>query len=350
MPPKVHPVAEIFPLMDAEAFARLKADIEANGQREPTVYWKGMLVDGRNRERACQELGIEPSECELLEETDPVAFILSANVHRRHLTTTQRAITAARLATLSEGRPKANSPKMDGFSLEGAAELFGVSRSLVASAKRVIRFGCDELVALCEADVVKVTAAVDFIAGCQDQREQAAICQRGVEAIEERIIAWRLHARDGDEAADAEPEPPAAVETEPVETAPATRPSVAPSPAAEEPASPGQVVDHAPQPVLDPAAAVAPRADARGSRRSPTLRPEQPRQDPEEIVHPAAMRLPERANEITVAFVDRWLERQDERSFVERLRALWDAADVTGRAAMRAFLEDDSHHETETSK
>ena len=114
---KLHPVATIFPEMSQEEFENLKADIEANGQRESIVYWNQMLIDGRHRLRACQELMIEPMECELEPDADPVAYALSCNLHRRHLSTTQRSSVAAKLATLKEGRPSINTPQNCGVSV-----------------------------------------------------------------------------------------------------------------------------------------------------------------------------------------------------------------------------------------
>ncbi len=95
-PPKAtsrqaHAATELFPMMSDDEFAALKADIEQHGQREPAVYYKGQVLDGRNRARACEELGIELSQRELDEDQDPVAFVLSVNLHRRHLTPSQRS-------------------------------------------------------------------------------------------------------------------------------------------------------------------------------------------------------------------------------------------------------------------
>jgi len=96
-----HPVANIFPSMMETEYAALKADIAANGQRERIWTWRGMTLDGRHRERACEELGI-PVKAQVFEgtEADLVPFVISANLHRRHLNESQRAVVAARIATL----------------------------------------------------------------------------------------------------------------------------------------------------------------------------------------------------------------------------------------------------------
>lgn len=87
---KNHPAADAWPMMDDERFGELLADIEANGQREPITLCDGMILDGRNRYRACVKLGINPITRE--HEGDPWAFAWSLNGARRDLDATVRAL------------------------------------------------------------------------------------------------------------------------------------------------------------------------------------------------------------------------------------------------------------------
>jgi hypothetical protein len=87
----VHPVANVFPLMEGDEFEAFKADIAAHGQREPVWLHEGRIIDGRNRYRACQVLGIEVQTREWDGKGSLVAFVVSLNMHRRHLTAGQRA-------------------------------------------------------------------------------------------------------------------------------------------------------------------------------------------------------------------------------------------------------------------
>ena len=93
--PEFHPAANIFPLMQGEAFESLVADIRAHGQHEPIWLFNGKIIDGRNRYRACLEAGVEP-KFRQYDGTEEwlVQFILSANLERRHLTSDQRAACA----------------------------------------------------------------------------------------------------------------------------------------------------------------------------------------------------------------------------------------------------------------
>lgn len=92
---KIHAVAEMFPPMSPDEFSALKEDIKANGQREGIWTYKGEVIDGRNRLKACEELGIEPKTREWDGVGSMVAFVVSQNLKRRHLTSSQKAAIAA---------------------------------------------------------------------------------------------------------------------------------------------------------------------------------------------------------------------------------------------------------------
>ena len=83
-----HPAADAFPMMDAARFGELKADIEVHGLREPITLCDGMILDGRNRHNACEELGVKPRFQTF--EGDPWAYVWSLNGQRRDLVAEQR--------------------------------------------------------------------------------------------------------------------------------------------------------------------------------------------------------------------------------------------------------------------
>lgn len=107
----VHPAAEVFPMLEDEELQELAADIAENGLHEPLVIGevdgKKMLVDGRNRRRACELAKVEPTVRELNGE-DPTAFVISANIHRRHLTVGQRAMSIAKIYPEAPPKRKAD--------------------------------------------------------------------------------------------------------------------------------------------------------------------------------------------------------------------------------------------------
>jgi hypothetical protein len=119
-----HPLADIFPLMEGEEFDALVADIKANGLHERIVLdHKGRIIDGRNRYRALRQLGIHPEKKYLRYVRHPVVvgngfskhtspqpdsideinhnavviYVISKNIHRRHLTAEQKRALIAKL-------------------------------------------------------------------------------------------------------------------------------------------------------------------------------------------------------------------------------------------------------------
>lgn len=91
---ELHPLCTLFPRMGGAEFESLVADIKANGLSQPITLHNGFILDGGNRYRACMEAGIEPRFVEF-EGASVVSFVLSANLHRRHMTAGQQAAIVA---------------------------------------------------------------------------------------------------------------------------------------------------------------------------------------------------------------------------------------------------------------
>jgi len=95
-----------------------------------------MILDGRNRYRACLELDLEP-ETKEYNGDDPTAYVVSLNLHRRHLNESQRALVAARLAKMQPGRPRKNASR-ESVTQPVAAEALHVGRATVQKARKVL--------------------------------------------------------------------------------------------------------------------------------------------------------------------------------------------------------------------
>lgn len=189
---QIHPVADIFPPMTVEQYAALKNDIALCGLREPVWLWQGQLIDGRHRVRACEELGIVIRTQDYTGD-DPVRFVVSLNLHRRHLDESQRAMVAANVANLGDGQTKTGAQTC-AASQEDAAHLLNVSRRSVQSATRVQNDGAPELVAAVQSGAVSVSAAADV--ATLPRQEQAEIVARGESEILE--AAKRIRAERAD--------------------------------------------------------------------------------------------------------------------------------------------------------
>jgi len=135
-----HEVAGIFPLMGETELAELADDIKANGLIEPIVLCNGQILDGRNRYLACQVAGVEP-HYEAWTGGDPLAYVVSKNLKRRHLNESQRAVVAAKIANMPLGGAvyrSANLPT-DGVIQAQAAEMLGVSERSLRTVKAIER-------------------------------------------------------------------------------------------------------------------------------------------------------------------------------------------------------------------
>jgi ParB-like chromosome segregation protein Spo0J len=84
-----HPLANEFPPMAGGEYAELIRDIREHGLNEPITVYEDKILDGRNRYRACLEAGVEP-RFTTFKGDDPIAFVISQNIRRRHLAAAQK--------------------------------------------------------------------------------------------------------------------------------------------------------------------------------------------------------------------------------------------------------------------
>lgn len=199
LPFEIHPAAELFPMMAGEAFEEFVKDVQQNGVREPIIIWKGQLLDGRNRSAACLRLGMNPLDyaCDLeSEDVDPVAYVLSANLHRRHLDTTDQAkiglavekLYAAeakeRQATSTGGsKPQlvAELPQAEkGKSRDKAAAVVGVSPRTISDAKRVYESGNQEVIEAVDKKEMSISKAAKAVAPPKPRKEKPAAPKPGL--------------------------------------------------------------------------------------------------------------------------------------------------------------------------
>jgi N6-adenosine-specific RNA methylase IME4 len=153
---KAHPAADLFPMMLEAELAELAADIKAHGQHEAIIVTsENLILDGRNRYEACRRAGVEPDILMWDREDDgvsPTEWVLSKNLHRRHLNESQRAMVAAKALPMLEaearkrmgkkgaprGAPSSEAPKKPQRSSESAAKAVGASSRSVERAKAVL--------------------------------------------------------------------------------------------------------------------------------------------------------------------------------------------------------------------
>jgi hypothetical protein len=180
-----HEAANIFPI-DQENIQSLAEDIKKNGQQIPIELLDGKILDGRRRSMACQVAGVEPVSRDVSPE-DPVAYVLSLNLHRRHLTPSQASMCAARAREIYEREaearmkvginqhtsPPANLPEgKKGDARDLAGKAFGVSGKSVDHAKRVIEKGIPELAQAVDSGRIAVSTAAVIAADPPEDQKQ----------------------------------------------------------------------------------------------------------------------------------------------------------------------------------
>lgn len=158
---KFHPFAEVFPLLEGTPFDELVEDIKTFGLREKIWLYDGKVLDGRNRFLACQKAKVKP-QYRTFKGTDQgaLAHVISTNIHRRHLTESQRAMAGARIATLRNGQ---RSDEVAGVPIGTAAQAVNASERSTKRARKVLDKGSKELQRAVDAGEVSVSRAAAVV-------------------------------------------------------------------------------------------------------------------------------------------------------------------------------------------
>ena len=216
----IHPAADVFPLLEGSEFDDLVASIRVNGLRE--ACWldrDGVLLDGRNRVRACQAAEVRP-RFQQYDGDDPVSFIVDLNLERRHLNAGQKAFLALELEPFfaeqaakrkggrppqepapgmfdepaPEGKPVATWPpvsekeKRGRKSREKAARKAGASGRSVSRAKKV-QADAPDLAGKVKAGEIELGRAERIIRDREAERRriEAAAAERAAAAVRPRV-------------------------------------------------------------------------------------------------------------------------------------------------------------------
>lgn len=188
---KFHPLANLFPLIEGQAFTDLVADVKANGLLDPIVMLDGKILDGRNRYRAALAAGLLDEEQVSTDtgfngprfryfypetEGDPLKWVLSKNLHRRHLDESQRSAVAARLESYTHGGQRHGADQdatLQPMTRSDIASVVNVSPRTIASSKKVLNEGAPELFTAIENGRVKASVAEKLLALPKDKQIEA---------------------------------------------------------------------------------------------------------------------------------------------------------------------------------
>ncbi len=121
--PRYHPACLLFPQLGPQELQELADDIKTHGLRHAIVLHEGKVLDGRNRLAACKIAGVKPRYVQWKGIGSPTEWVISENLIRRHLTSSQRAVVAHDLLPLLEKEAKARQRLSQGRGIKVAKKL-----------------------------------------------------------------------------------------------------------------------------------------------------------------------------------------------------------------------------------
>jgi hypothetical protein len=184
---EAHEYAKIFPMANDFEISDMADNIKARGLLNPIVMLNGKILDGRNRAAACELAGVTPHTVDYTG-TDPLGDVISWNLHRRQLTTSQKAAVSLEMRDIfakqakerqaqAPGKPQGeksvslNSGEQTGKSAAQVAGVLGISHATVEDAVFVQKHA-PELVEKIKAGGMTVNAAKTEVKQRQQQAEK----------------------------------------------------------------------------------------------------------------------------------------------------------------------------------
>ena len=191
----IHPICLLFPPLNREELEELAEDIRIKGLLHPIILFEGKILDGRNRYLACSMVGVKPRFVQWDGTGSPLQWIISENLVRRHLTSSQRAVIAHDLLPLlteeakerqrlSAGRGKKVSKKLLTFSENGqsrmvAARITKTNHTYVQAIKS-IDAQAPELLERIRSGILRIPEAIMLMKLPSNQRKQVLhLCDDG---------------------------------------------------------------------------------------------------------------------------------------------------------------------------
>lgn len=155
---KFHELCLLFPQASDLELADMAEDIKKYGLNEPIICYKGQILDGRNRYLACKMAGVEPTFKEYTGD-EPLSFVVSKNLMRRHLTPSQRALAGYKAYKLLLAQENVD-PKV---AKKLIAERFEVTKAQLDEVDRVEEFAIPEVKDGVYSDDIGVKKAAQLI-------------------------------------------------------------------------------------------------------------------------------------------------------------------------------------------
>lgn len=183
---KSHEYADLFPMMSDSEIQPFADNIKQNGQADPIILFEGKILDGRNRFRACEMVGVTPHFKDY-EGTDPLGYVVSHNLHRRHLSESQRGMVGAKLAQLQHGGDRKSDQIKSSIepliTQKQAAEMLNIGVNSIKRSKQVLKNGIIELQDMQMSGEISAAAAAT-VSKLPEQEQRKAVLG-GVSGVKE---------------------------------------------------------------------------------------------------------------------------------------------------------------------
>jgi len=194
-----HPLSQMFPCMASDDLAVLRDNVAKNPPDVVKVdMLGGKVLEGKNMMLVAALLGLKVEFVEY-EGNDPIGFLLTRNLHRRHLTISQRAYVAARMVTTTLGSNQHKGtgipePSITEVTQPEAARLLGISVDSVSGASKILTSGNEEIIGAIRHGKKTINAAIrelNLTADADDSAEDSVLDEKKAAKVIKRYAGER---------------------------------------------------------------------------------------------------------------------------------------------------------------
>jgi hypothetical protein len=182
----LHPACAIWPKMTDEELIELAKAIEARGLKNPVTLYEGKMLDGKNRERACEIAKVD-LRIVVYEGDDPIGHSIDLNMTRRHLSKAELSFIAEELATLKHGGDRGNqftggklrvqSLPTSEVTIEQIGARLGVGASSIYAARAVKRSGEPNVIEMAKGGKVGLATAALYASNTPREEQRTATAE-----------------------------------------------------------------------------------------------------------------------------------------------------------------------------
>ena len=182
-----HRFCEIFPVADQSTLQDMANSISRYGLQEDIVVYEGCILDGRSRYSACLMAGVEP----IFEEfsgDDALQYVITKNLHRRHLTASQRALVAYNVYALLKERDAS-------VTMEMVAKQFSIGERTMRDVGMIKTSASESVQTAVRDGEMRVGKAIKAIEQAQNETDIAFANATPEQQFHERVLSGKFDSR-----------------------------------------------------------------------------------------------------------------------------------------------------------